>query len=169
MYKDPIISKVIEVLNATGPSKLEGRYIHGDVLLPNKGDLPICYVTKDQVTAAPANSMEDEHQQLMVATVILDFTGDLNEAYDMVAGVSELFEMCEARDEQYRLKENSLLYVLRKNQQIDNNFWLGVGSAVQINYGMGVERRGPGIFSIEATIRFTARLHLPQPGIPIVG
>ncbi len=168
LYKDPIISKVISVLEDQGPSKLDGRYIHGDVLLPNKFDLPICYVTKDQVDTSPANNMEDEHQQMMVATVILDMTQDLNEAYNMVAGVSELFEMCEERDpDNYRLMPNSLLYVLRNSQQIDNKFWIGVGSPVRINYGMGVERRGPGIFSIEATIRFTVRLHLPQPGIPI--
>lgn len=165
-YKDPIIDKVIQVLNQNGPSKLHGRYINGDVLLPNKNDLPICYVTKDQVNVQPANNMEDEDLQNMVATVILDMTQDLDAAYGMVAGVSELFQMCEERDPTtYQLLERSLLYQLRKSQQIDNNFWIGVGTPVSINYGMGIERRGPGMFSIEATIRFTARLHLPAPGV----
>lgn len=167
LYHDPIIQKVIDFLEANGPSKLSGRYINGDVLLPNKSDLPICYITKDQVLAQPANNMEDEHLQLLVATIILDQVQDFNEAYDMVSGVSELWEMCEARNEDYQLLPDTLLYQLRNSQQVDQKFWIGVGSPVQINYGMGVERRGPGIFTIEATIRFTARLHLPAPGVAI--
>jgi len=164
-YKDPIIQKVIDVLNTQGPSKLRGRYTNGDVLLPNKTELPMCYVTKDQVAAQPANNMEDEHLQMMVATVILDFTQDMNAAYGMVAGVSELFQFCEERNSDYELLPNSLLYILRNNQQIDDKMWIGIGTPVQINYGLGIERRGPGIFSIEATIRFTVKLHLPAPGV----
>lgn len=167
-YEDPIIKKIIEVLNANGPSKLEGRYINGDVLLPNKSDLPICYITKDEVVAQPANSMEDENLHSLVATVILDFTQDIEEAYNVVAGVPELFQMCEERDENYRLVETSLLYNLRNSQQIDNKLWIGVGSPVTISYGLGIERRGPNIFSVEANIRFTARLHIPAPGISVV-
>lgn len=164
LYKDPIIAKVIDMLEKNGPSKLRGRYINGDVLLPNKSDLPICYITKDQVLAQPANNMEDEHLQLLVATIILDHTQDLNQAYNMVGGVSELWQMCEERDASYNLLPKTMLYNLRNSQQLDNKMWLGLGTPVQINYGMGIERRGPGIFSIEATIRFTVRLHLEAPG-----
>lgn len=165
LYRDPIIAKLIEFLEANGPTRLHGKYINGDVLLPNKSDLPICYVTKDQVLAQPANNMEDEHLQMIVATIILDHTRDLDEAYDMVAGVSELWEMCEARGDDFQLLEDTMLYQLRNSQQVAPKMWIGLGTPVQINYGMGVERRGPGIFSIEASIRFTVRLHLPAPGV----
>ncbi len=161
-YRDPIITKVIEFLETNGPSKLRGRYIHGDVLLPNKSELPLCYLTKDQVSVVPANNMEDEHQQAIVATIILDHTQDLNEAYDMVGGVSELWEFIEARGDDYQLKRDTLMFQLRLQQQVADKFWIGLGTPVTVNYGMGVERRGPGIFSIEATVRFTVRLHLPN-------
>lgn len=167
IYYDPIITKVIEMLEANGPTKLHGRYVNGDVLLPNKSELPMCYITKDQVLAQPANNMEDEHLQMLVATVILDFTGDLNEASNIVAGVPDLWQICEGRDENYQLLSDTMLYQLRNSQQLDDKMWLGLGTPVQINYGMGIERRGPGIFSIEATIRFTIRLHLPAPGAQI--
>lgn len=168
IYQDPIIQKVIDMLDANGPSKLQGRYINGDVLLPNGSELPMCYICKDQVLAQPADNMEDEHLQMLVATVILDIRDDINEAYNSVAGMPELWDICEGRDpNNYRLREDTMLYQLRNSQQLDNKFWLGVGTPVQINYGMGVQRRGPGIFSIEAVIRFTVRLHLPMPGIPI--
>lgn len=164
LYYDPIIAKVIDMLEASGPTKLMGRYVNGDVMLPNKSELPMCYITKDQVLAQPANNMEDEHLQMLVATVILDFTGDLNEAADIVAGVPDLWQICEARNDNYELLPDTMLYQLRNSQQLDNKVWIGLGTPVQINYGMGIERRGPGIFSVEATIRFTVRLHLPAPG-----
>jgi len=164
LYKDPIIQKVIDVLNEKGPSKLRNRYINGNILIPKQSELPVCYITKDTISKQPADNMEDEHLQNLVATIILDMTNDLNQIYNMVSGDSELYELCEARDyETYELKPDTILSVLSSVQQIDNNFWIGLGSPVEINYGLGIERRGPGIFSVEATIRFTARLHLSVP------
>lgn len=165
LYKDPIIAKIITMLNTNGPSKLKGRYINGDVLLPNKSELPMCYITKDQVIAQPADNMEDEHLHLLVATVVLDWTKDLKGAYDMVAGMSELWDFCEGRGDDYQMRSDTLLYQLRNSQQLDEKLWLGVGTPVQINYGMGIARRGPGIFSMEAVLRFTVRSHLPIPGL----
>ena len=163
-YRDPIVAKVIKFLEDNGPSKLRGRYIHGDVLLPNKTELPLCYVTKDQVAVTSANNMEDEHTQALVATIILDHTQDLKEAYDLVGGISELWEFIEARDPvTNQLLPTTFLYQLRLQQQLEDKFWIGLGTPVTVNYGMGIERRGPGIFSIEATVRFTVRLHLPNP------
>lgn len=164
-YRDPVIDKIIKVLEANGPRVLKGRYMNGDVLNPQKRQLPLCYIAKDQVMTQPANNMEDEHLVLLVATVILDTATNIKDAYDIVQGVPDLWEICEKRDpETYELLPNTLLYQLHNSQQVAHKFWLGIGTPVQINYGMGVERRGPGIFSIEATIRFTVRLHLPAPG-----
>lgn len=163
-YRDPIIQKIIDdVLEANGPSELSGHYINGDVLLPNKSELPLCYVTKDTVTNSPANNMETDDVQSLVAVIVYDFTQDYNDAYNIVAGSTGLMELCEARNDDYTLRSDSLLYLLQKNTQVANKFWIGVGTPVVINYGLGIERRGPGIFSVEATIRFNARLHLPSP------
>lgn len=165
MYKDPIIAKIIELFEANGPTELAGKWHHGDLLMPEASDLPLGYVTKDQTLMQPATTMEDEHLQLMVCTVIYDATNDLDASYGMVAGMSGLFELMEGRNDDYTLKPDTLLYQARNSQQIDNNMWIGVGSPVQINYGLGVGRRGPGMFSVEATMRFTVRLHLPKPGL----
>ena len=73
IYEDPVIQKVIDLLEASGPSKLRGRYINGDVLLPNKSELPLCYITKDVTTAQPATNLEDENLFQLVATVILAY------------------------------------------------------------------------------------------------
>jgi hypothetical protein len=164
VYEDPVIAKVIELLDANGPSKLRGKYINGDVLSPNKSELPLCYIAKDETVAQPATNMEDEHLFQLVATVIFDWTQDLNEAYDIIAGTPELYEICEGRNGDYTVKEDTLLYQLRKSEQLDADLWIGIGTPVQISYGLGVDRRGPGSFSVEAVIRFAVKLHIPIPG-----
>jgi hypothetical protein len=168
-YRDPIIQKIIDVLEPLGPSRLVGRYVNGDVLLPNESELPMCYIAKDTTVSQPADNMEDEHLQSIVATVIYSANESLNGLYDQVAGTPELYEMMEGRTDDYLLKHDTLLYFATKNQQLDDKLWIGVGNqsggnnAVAVNYGLGVNRRGPNIFSVEATMRFTVRLHLPNP------
>jgi hypothetical protein len=163
-YKDPIIMKVIEALEADGPSVLSGKYLHGDLWNPNKSEMPLCYITKDRVFVEPANNMEDENRHQLVATVVYDWTQDLNAAYDMIAGSGDIFELVEARNADGTLKEDSLLYQIRRGTQLANNMWMGIRSAVEVNYGIGLERRGPGSYSVEATIRFVVTQHLPKPG-----
>lgn len=166
LYKDPIVQLIIDMLNENGPSKLDGRYINGDVLMPNQSELPMAYIAKDTTKMGAASNMEDEHLHSLVLTVILDMKQDLDEAYDMVAGTPELYEMVEGRDDTtYQLKADSLLYNLRKSQQLADKTWIGVRDTVDVNYGIGIARRGPGIFSVEATVRFTVLQHLPRPGI----
>lgn len=168
-YKDPIIELIIKKLNEVGPTKLRGRYINGDVLKPNKSEMPMAYVARDTTRAQSANNMEDEDLQNFVITVILDHTTDINIAYNMVAGTPELYDFMEGKDPTTMyLKKNTLLYFARSNQQLANKVWVALGTPVIINYGLGIERRGPGIFSIEATMQFTVRQHQPTPGIPIV-
>jgi hypothetical protein len=162
MYKDPVIQTVIDLLDGTGPSKLRGRYVNGDVLQPNKTELPLCYITRDTTTVTAETNMQDLHQASLVATVILDWTQDLDQAYDMVAGTPELYEMCEGRNDNFTLREDTMLYCLRKDQQLNGGLWLGVDSPVEVSYGIGVDRRGPGSFSIEAVIRFTAKMYVPN-------
>jgi len=163
LYRDPITQKVIDLLDSSGPSKLKGKYINGDVLLPNESEFPMAYIARDTVLVTPASNMEDNHDISMVLTVILDIMQDLDGPHDLVQGMPELYEFCEARDGQFRLKNDTILYQLGKAQQLAPNLWIGVGSPLSINYGMGIERRGPGIFSVEANIRFNVKAHLPNP------
>lgn len=162
-YRDPIIMKVITALETNGPSELVGRYHHGDLWAPNKSELPLCYVTKDRVFVQPTTNMEDENRHQLVATLVYDYTQDLDSAYDMIAGSAGIYEMVEKRNDDGTLAEDCLLYQIRRGIQLGTNMWMGVQSAVEINYGLGVERRGPGTFSVEATIRFQVVQHLETP------
>lgn len=165
-YRDPIIEKVLEALNDNGPSRLKGNYVNGDVLVPGRLSLPLCYVARDTTRVAPASSQEDQHTINMVATVIFSATEGWRDAYDNVAATPELYDLCEGRNTDYSLKSDTLLYVLGNRQQLDAKLWISPpGSDILVNYGLGVERRGPGMFSVEATIRFSVVLHTARPGL----
>lgn len=164
-YRDSVITKLIEALEAAGPEELVGRYRYGDVLLPPKEELPICAVIKDNTVVSPASNMEDEHQMQLVLNILYDWSRDLSQSFDLTAGSNSLYDYIEGRDDSYQLKEKTLLRVLRSKVKLDNNLFLALGQnqRVEIDYGMGIEKRGSGIFSIEAMVRFTARLHIAKP------
>lgn len=164
MYKDPIIEKIITHLKAANIPRIK-EYYNGDLVVPAKSHMPLIYVAKDTTSISEADNLEDEHTMPMVATVIYDMTQDIGRSYNMVAGASGLYEIVEGRNADYSLKTNTLAYVLRDKQVLDAKLWIGVGSPVAISYGIGVNRRGPGIFSVEAVVRFTVRLHTNRPGL----
>lgn len=166
-YQDAVISKLIEKFEAEGPAELSGKYRYGDILIAPKSELPICTIAKTGTNVMPASNMEDQHMMSMVINVIYDYTQDLTQDHDIIAGVNSLYDLIEGRDSNYQLKPDSLLYILRKYQTLDNNLWISVGpqEQTQVAYGIGSQRRGPGIFSIEAAIRFTVRADLSRPGL----
>lgn len=172
-YRDPIIDKIIEKLEAEGPEQLRGKYYNGDVLLVPKSELPVCSIAKDTTAIAAADNATDDHVMPLVLNVLYDYTSDLDQSSDIVAGVTGLYRMMEGRGEDsgagpYDLNASSISYILRKYQSLDpaNNLWLSVGpnERITIDYGLGIERRGPGIYSMESVIRFSARAHILRPG-----
>ena len=170
-YRDPIIQKIIEVLEANGPDELRGKYYNGDVMLVPKEELPVCSVAKDRTIITPADNMTDQHTINLVINVLYDYTSDLQNSFDLVAGTTGLYEIMEGRisdltdEKRYQFKNTALAYILGKKIQLDTNVWIsiGQGSNISIEYGLGVNRRGPGIFSVEAVIRTPVVLHIPRP------
>lgn len=165
LYRDPIIAKLISVLSASGPSFLKNRYFSGDPLQVPKSQLPAVFITKDNTTIAPATNAEDASVMPLVANVVLDLTRDWNQAFDRVNSSDMLYEAVEARNANYTLKSTSLAYLLRKNVQLDTNLWISADSELTIDYGVGIEKRGPGIFTVEAVLRFTVTHHQIRPGL----
>lgn len=160
-YKDPVIAKLIEKLEAEGPERLRGKYYNGDVGIVPKSEMPVCSIAKDATKMRPADNMTTEHYMPLVINVIWDATEDIGQSEDIVSGVNSLYEVVEGRDETYQLAEETIAYVLMKYHNLDDNLWLAVGpnEEVDIDYGLGINRRGRGIHSLEAVIRVSAKLH----------
>lgn len=164
-YIDPILKKIADKLELEGPVELRGKYRYGDILVPAKKDLPICTISKETTSVGKLSNSEDDTTVAIIINVIYDWTMDLNKSFDLYAGSTSLYRIIEGRENDYSLKDNTILKVLRKYQQIDSNMWLAVGpnENIRITYGLGIERRGQNIFSVEADMRFNARVIIAQP------
>lgn len=162
-YRDPVIQKVISGLQANGPEILRNSYYSGDPLRVAKSKLPAAFITKDSTTIREASNAEDQSVMPMVLNVVLDLTRDWGQAFDRVNSSDLLYEAVEARNDDYTLKSTSLAYQLRKNHQLDTNLW--ISGELSIEYGVGVEKRGPEIFTVEAILRFAVTHHQIRPGL----
>ncbi len=92
-----------------------------------------------------------------MATVISDVRSDLSDDNRTVMGISTLYDIVEGRNEDYSLKSNSLLGILRENISVDTalNLRTDLGSITRVDYGTTRQREAES-WSIEAEIQFVA-------------
>lgn len=164
-YHDPMITRIIQILNAEGPSQLKNRYYYGDPLMVAKAMLPAVFITKDKTMIRSASTAEDELRMPMVINVVMDLTSDFNKAFNDTQSANTLYELVEGRDNHYQLKPTSIAYILRKYQQLDNQLWIDANTTLELDYGIGVQKRGPGIYTVESVIRLNVLHHQLRPGI----
>ena len=123
------------------------------------------YIYRDNTDVKPISNMEDETRHNMVAVVVYDRTQDLGQAYDMITGNSSLSELVEKRDDTtLELARDTVLYQLRRGQQIGPNAWMGIKGAVSIDYGVGIDKNLGDSFSVQASVRFLIVQHNETPG-----
>ena len=165
-YRDPILKAIIDMLEADGPRELVGHYIYGDTLAPAKSALPVVSVARDGTRILSDGTMQDRHVTCIVMAVIVDYTTDLNTSFDLSRGTSQLYEFIEARDENRLLKENTLSFALRKNQKLGDNLFISIlDDGLMIDYGLGIEKRGSNIFSVEGILRFNVESTQKKPNL----
>lgn len=169
-YRDPIIKAVVDLLEKNADSRLKGRYYYGDVLLVPKSQLPICSVSIDSEAITTVNSLEDESTVPIVINVLTDYNDQGGKDFDLQSGTNMLYEIIAGRNDDFTFKENSMLGILRSKDGVqpvvNEKIYLGINDqAVTADFGIGVERRGAGIFSIEGVIRITATINTPASGI----
>jgi hypothetical protein len=155
-YRDPILKAIIDMLEADGPRELVGHYIYGDTLAPAKSALPVVSVARDGTRVLSDGTMLDRHVTSIVMAVIVDYTTDLNTSFDLSRGTSQLYELIEKRDTTTQeLAHNTLAYALRKNQKLADDLFISINDdGLLIDYGLGIEKRGSNIFSVEGILRF---------------
>lgn len=165
-YRDPILAKLIEVLEAEGPKELQGHYIFGDVLAPSKDALPVVSVAREQTVIRSDGTMQDVHVMPIVMAIIYDWTQDLDQSFDLTRGTTGLYRLMEERNPDYSIKEGTLSYVLRDHQKLDDNLFISINDdGLRLDYGLGWEKRGSNIFSVEGILRFNLELTQPKPNL----
>lgn len=158
-YEDPIIKKYIELFKARMPAIKE--WYQGDPLRIPASNLPVAMISKIQTSVGPFTNSQDEHGIEMQLTLITDIRSELSTQEDekrVVAGVSRLYELMEARNDDFSLKTESFLGVLRGNILVDsaNNLRTDLNTLTRIEYGETLRDRDAGVWSIEARIGFVA-------------
>lgn len=164
-YKDPILEAIIKVLDKDGPSILKGRYGTGDPVVVNKSQLskPMAFISYDgHLVGEPTNS----HLRItgnVVINLVNDMTKDFGQGLDAkshMALVGLIIGM-EFDGEFYRLRSDSIVGALRKNQNMGHGLRLSLGSLDEVDYD--AMSRGKGIVTTEGVLNITATVDVLNP------
>jgi hypothetical protein len=164
IYRDPFITKLISVFNAEGSPELKNRYFYGDPLQVPKNQLPACFITRDSTRVTTNTNGEIQTEADIVINAVFDLTRDFNQAFDNITSSNTMYDCFEGRNADYTLKDTSLVYILDKHQSLDTNLWINLNAPIEPDYGVSIEKRGPGIYTVEGVIRITLTHHQLRPG-----
>ena len=164
LYTDPILGRIIQHLQDNMDKSYVKTWHQGDVLLLPKSDLPAVSVAYDYNNILASDNLHDGSDRDVVISIIVDHTErSMWESWDIMAGQMELYEITAGmqplsnnKAERAKYIEGCMAAVLtdRAKQDLGNGIFLNVtNNNLNFEYGIGVERRGEGIFSIEATCR----------------
>ena len=163
VYKDPILVKLREVLNDEASPKLKNRYYFGDPIVVDPSKLPAVFMSIDRQTVGMADNSHLESRISIVLNLVWDHKRDMMQALENIEGHMSLVEVINGRGDDFALLPNSIISVLRKHQDLAENLWIDVDTLSESNYGMGIGKRGPGIYTAEATLRITIIHHQIKP------
>jgi len=167
VYQDPVLAKLVGLLNAEGPSELKNRYFFGDPLVVPRSQLPAVFITKDQTRIDEGSNAEDESRMVVVLNVVYDLTRDFNQAFNDINSANTLYDVVEGRNADYTLKPTSLAYILREHQALDqpHNLWINHDTPLEPEYGVTVNKRGEGVYTVEAVLRIMVVHQQLRPGM----
>lgn len=165
-YEDPILKRLKGLLNEYGPPELRGRWSVGDSLNLPASALPRGFVSYDTERFTDISNADLRDNCNIVITVAVDMKRefevptDRSESHEQVVGY-----LC-PKDEQLRISPDGVLGCLRKYQDLysSENLWIQTEGDTEVDYGLGIEKRGPGIMTAEGKIRVTLTSDQRKPG-----
>lgn len=155
-YSDPIIRKLMELVSAAMPGTFSVMY-QGDPIRLLSSDLPALIISKSMTRIGPHNNDQDEHEISMTMTIVTDIREELGGPEELVPGVSQLYELIEARNSSdYSLQSNCLLHILRSNRELDTakNLRIDLGSITRSDYRLTLNKRAVESYAVEGEVQF---------------
>lgn len=159
VYKDPIIEKIfaniLAALTTAGKTAHIKTYFHGDPLFIAKDNLPALIAVKDVSEVGDESNAVDYSKMGIVLTYVFDvrdFFGDTTQ--NVQVGDQRLYDVIEARDSAYKLKDYSLINIIRDNHNLTQNANLDMSTPLRVDYGFTFGKRGDRALSQEANISF---------------
>lgn len=155
-YKDPILAAYARIIQAKQPRITTVFY--GEPMRIAASNLPALVLTKSRTSVRNLTNTEDVHEVGVQITIVTDVRDSVSEDKTMVKGFTDLYNICEGRDEDYKLNPDSILGIIRSNVELDPSKQLrtDLNTATTVNYGMTLGKRGEESWSIEATIELIA-------------
>ena len=163
IYRDPLMAKLVQILNAEGPAQLKNKYYYGDPIVVPERMLPACFINFDWQRIHDADNAHLESIISVVFNVVWDTKRDMNQQLDNIEGHMSVVRMIAGRGDDYALLPDSIIGVLRKHQDLDTNLWIDVGTDTEADWGVGIGKRGPGIYTAEGILRTQLRHHQLKP------
>lgn len=142
--------KLRDLLKEALQGKVKYFFIDDPNLLP-QGALPCLAITPVSTDTDIADTGRDIHTRTIDIFLIINAKDELNKFSEEMVGTEFLCDIMEGEDENGNLKDYTVLYVLRKNLDLGNNWMIQNISAV--DYGLR-ERPEQGITK-EASVRVT--------------
>jgi hypothetical protein len=163
MYQDPIIQAYVDLIKAKAGGAIK-TYHQGEPTRLAASDLPCAIISKRQTRIGFHSNSEDEHGIGMSITIITDVRQDLTSesgSQNAVAGISTLYDIIEGRDADFKLKDSSLLDILRTNQLVNATYGLrtDLSTVTVADYGLTLRDRAPEAWSIEARVDIVCSFH----------
>lgn len=165
IYKDPILVKLRDLFIAEGPKELKDRYGFGDSLQVNKGVLPFAFMSIDIQRVTNSSNAEITTDIPIVVNVVYDMTRDFNQSLENVQSHMSVVNMLIGRNPDYTIRKDSLAGVLWSHEQLADNLWVNLGQQMEADFGIGIEKRGPGIYTTEGVLRFTVKHQQIRPDL----
>lgn len=159
-YSDPIVRKYMALIKASTGGKFKA-FFEGDPIKVPGVDVPCIIITKLGTRVGVFSNSQDQHEIGMRITVITDVRKDLSTAEDeakIAAGISSLYDLVEGRNEDYSLKDGTILDILRSNTLVDaaNNLRTDLGTLTSVDYSLTTKGRAAEEWQVEARIDFVA-------------
>jgi len=146
MYQTLI--KIRDLLKDSLKGKIKYFFIDDPNLIP-QGALPCIAITPVSTDTDIADTGRDVHTRTIDIFLIINAKDELNKFAKEVVGTQFLCDIMEGEDENGNLKNYTILYILRKNLDLGDN-WM-IQNVSSVDYGMR-ERPEQGLTK-EASIR----------------
>ena len=153
-YRDPIMTKIIDILKKDGPGDYVRNYVYGYVDNRMHSEMPIISITKDDANQSTESQATDKLLETYLINLFVSWTANEADSSDLVRGQTELFKIIDNKDADGRPGKGGILYALRNKVQVAPSMFIGLNrdTAPTVDYGGEVESVGDDVFSVSATV-----------------
>lgn len=155
-YNDPIIQKYLDLIK-DNRSDIK-RFFNGIVTKVAASECPCIMIGIDNLEINDFSNVEDEHRINLILTLVTDVRRNFADTVRIDDGISKVVEILTGRESDYKLKNESILNILRNNVSIDttNNLRTDIGTITAVTPKEVAIGRMPDYWSAEGSIKFQA-------------